>query len=444
MYNPDLSRRQLIASATVAATLSTPAGAAAVHRGGTTQSMQASDFLWGVATSGHQVEGQNINSDIWLLEHIAGSPFAEKSGDACDHFNRFAADIALVKSLGLNSFRFSLEWARIEPEPGEFSAVQIEHYRKVAATCRQHGITPVVTYNHLSTPRWFAAMGGWENPRSVDLFARFAERATKGIGDLIGLAATFNEPNIGAQLLWMGLPPGAITGMQSALVEAARIAGTHRFSNPMMGNQSAMLPNLLAAHRKAFDAIKSGPGDFPLGVTLLISDDQAIGSDAQQKRKRSEVYDPWFETAKQDDFIGVQTYGRTRLDSNGPMHPPEGAELTQMGEEFWPQALEQTIRYAHAQTGKPVYVTENGIATEDDAKRIAYIKAAVSGVKFCLADGIPVRGYFHWSLLDNFEWVFGYRPKFGLVAVDRVTMERRPKPSAQFLGSLARQNRIKI
>lgn len=444
MPHDDLSRRQMLIGSMLAAAGSSPALAAARRpRQGEGRNMPEG-FLWGAAVSGHQAEGQNTNSDIWFLEHLAATPFAEKSGDACDHYHRFAGDIALLKALGLNSFRFSLEWARIEPEPGEFSATGIEHYRKVAATCREHGMTPIVTYNHLACPRWFAAMGGWENPACVDLFARYAQKATAGIGDLIGLASTFNEPNIGAQLQWLGLPPGAIAGMQAVLIDAAKAAGTARFSNPMMGDQQKMLPNLLAAHHKARDIIKAGPGEFPVGMTLAISDDQAVGVDSQCDRKRAEVYAPWLEAARQDDYIGVQTYGRTRIDANGVMPLPDGAEITQMGEEFWPQALEQTIRYAHAETGKPVYVTENGVATQDDSRRVAYIRTALKGVKACLDDGLPVKGYVHWSLLDNFEWVMGFRPKFGLVAVDRQTMARKPKPSAHFLGTIARANRIDL
>jgi beta-glucosidase len=146
--------------------------------------------------------------------------------------------------------------------------------------------------------------------------------------------------------------------------------------------------------------------------------------------------------AAKDDFIGVQTYTRSRVGSKGDLPPEQGVELTQMGYEFWPEALEQTIRYAAERAKVPVYVTENGIGTEDDTRRVEYIKRALAGVQKCLNDRIDVRGYVHWSLMDNFEWIFGYRPTFGIVAVNRDTQERTVKPSARMLGDIARRNAL--
>jgi beta-glucosidase len=431
-----LTRRALIAAASIAAP-ATQAVAQAAPAGN-----MPKGFLWGAATAGHQVEGNNVNSDTWLLEQLKPSPFMEPSGDACDHYHRFEADIAMLAKLGFNTYRFSLEWARIEPAKGQFSAAELEHYRRVAAACRQHGLTPVITFNHFTVPRWFAAQGGWENPESPALFARYCEYAVKGVGELAGAAATFNEPNIGLLLHWM-LPPFILDQMKQAMVDAAKACNSPTFSSAQFGRQEVMLPNLIAAHRQGYAAIKAGPGDFPVGATLAMMDDQPVGEGSRRDEKRAQCYGSWLDVLKATgDFVGVQTYSRARIDAKGQMQPPKGAELTQTGEEFWPQALEQTIRYAHAATGKPIYVTENGLSTEDDTRRVAYIKIALQGVKACLADGVPVKGYIHWSLMDNFEWVFGYGPKFGLVAVDRATQVRTPKPSAVMLGAIARANRI--
>jgi beta-glucosidase len=172
-----------------------------------------------------------------------------------------------------------------------------------------------------------------------------------------------------------------------------------------------------------------------------MEDDQPPASDSHVDQKRAEVYGPWLNLAKKDDYIGVQTYSRSRVAAKN-LPPPDGAKLTQMGYEFYPESLEHTIRYASRETGVPVIVTENGVGTEDDKDRIGYINRALQGVKRCLADGVDVRGYIHWSLLDNFEWVFGYVPKFGLIAVDRETQKRTPKPSAMLLGSIARKNSL--
>jgi beta-glucosidase len=431
-----LTRRSLIAAASMVA----PAAQAASKAG--PAGNMPKGFLWGAATAGHQVEGNNVNSDTWLLEQLKPSPFMEPSGDACDHYHRFEADIALLAKLGFNTYRFSLEWARIEPAKGQFSAAEREHYRRVAGACRQHGLTPVITFNHFTVPRWFAAQGGWENPESPVLFARYCEYAVQGVGDLAGVAGTFNEPNIGLLLHWM-LPPFILDQMRQAMVDAAKACGSAGFSSAQFGRQDVMLPNLIEAHRQGYAAIKAGPGDFPVGLSLAMMDDQTVGENSRRDEKRAQCYQPWLDVLKTTgDFVGVQTYSRALIDAKGQMQPPKGVELTQTGEEFSPQALGATIRYAHAATGKPIYVTENGIATEDDTRRVAYIHEALKGVKACLSDGLPVKGYIHWSLMDNFEWVFGYGPKFGLVAVDRATQVRTPKPSAGVLGAIARANRI--
>jgi beta-glucosidase len=431
-----LTRRSLIAVASMA-TAAVPAAAKSASAGN-----MPKGFLWGAATAGHQVEGGNVNSDTWLLEQLKPSPFMEPSGDACDHYHRFEADIAMLAKLGFNTYRFSLEWARIEPAKGQFSAAERDHYRRVAATCRRHGLTPVITFNHFTVPRWFAAQGGWENPESPALFARYCDYAVKGVGDLAGAAATFNEPNLGMLLVWM-LPPFILDQMKQAMVDAAKACNSPHFSSAQFGRQDVMLPNLIKAHQQGYEAIKAGPGAFPVGATLAIMDDQAVGQNSRRDEKRAQCYAPWLDALKATgDFVGVQTYSRALIDAKGQMPARKNVELTQTGEEFSPQALEQTIRYAHAQTGKPIYVTESGIATEDDTRRVAYIQIALQGVKACLADGVPVKGYIHWSLMDNFEWVFGYGPKFGLVAVDRATQVRTPKPSAVMLGAIARNNRI--
>jgi beta-glucosidase len=154
------------------------------------------DFLWGAATAAHQVEGNNINSESWVLEHLPGTIYAEPSGDACDHYHRYPTDIALLAELGFNAYRFSLEWARIEPEEGEFSYAALEHYRRMLAACHEHGIKPVVTFHHFTSPRWLMRTGGWLDEKTPERFARYCERATQHLGDLISVACTVNEPNL--------------------------------------------------------------------------------------------------------------------------------------------------------------------------------------------------------------------------------------------------------
>jgi beta-glucosidase len=403
-------------------------------------------FLWGAATAAHQVEGNNINSDLWLIEHLKDSMFREPSGDACDHYHLYEQDINLLADLGLTAYRFSIEWARIEPERGYFSQAELQHYRRMLEACRRRNITPLVTYSHFTVPRWLATDGAWENPDSPNLFANYCERATRSLGDLTAYAATFNEPDIPHLLHWIilaGDKPGSSLVEQMAAGKDAirRQLNAPRFSSFLIGDAEKSRQNMLSAHEKGKAAIKSVRSSLPVGFTLAMEDDQPAAADSHVEQKRADVYGPWLKLAKKDDYMGVQTYTRSLVGAKN-LPPPAGAELTQMGYEFYPESLEHTIRYASKETGVPIIVTENGVATEDDRKRIEYIQRALQGVKRCLADGIDVRGYIQWSLLDNFEWTFGYMPKFGLVAVDRQTQKRTPKPSAAFLGNVARNNSI--
>lgn len=400
-----------------------------------------SSFLWGTATAAHQVEGGNVYNDNWVLEHVPGSSFAEPSGDACDHYHRYRDDIALLADLGFTLYRFSLEWSRIEPEEGEFSLAQLDHYRRMLATCHDHGLTPMVTFHHFTSPRWLAASGGWEAQDTPDKFARFCERAIAHLGDLMPLACTLNEVNIGPLISAMaGSPLSAARNQAWFEVAARRVDSTSsRFIPFLYSDAERGRATILAAHRKAVEAIKSGATNCSVGLTLAMQDIQAgPGGEETAARLRRELFDAYLEGTRGDDFIGVQTYSRQRFGPDGPLGPEAGVELTQMGYEFWPEALEATIRYANAATGLPIIVTENGLATNDDTRRVAYIEHALRCVAACLHDGIDVRGYTYWSALDNFEWSLGYRPTFGLIAVNRQTQERTVKPSARRLGQIAR------
>jgi len=402
-------------------------------------------FLWGAATAAHQVEGNNINSDNWLLERAPNTLYQEPSGDACDHYHLYEQDINQLADLGFNAYRFSIEWARIEPEKGFFSRAELEHYRRILEVCHKRGLTPLVTYSHFTLPKWFAYQGAWENPESVDLFAAYCQKATQHLGDLISYAATFNEPDIPYLFHWINLP-NAPAGMDLSSIMAAQKGGLRQylnapqFSSFLIGDAAKTRENMMAAHTKAKAAIKS-VRNVPVGLTLAMEDDQPEGADSRAAEKQADVYIPWLKLAKGDDFIGVQTYTRSRIAATA-LPPPQGAELTQMGYEFYPESLEHTVRFAAKETGVPVIVTENGIATEDDTRRIEYIHRALAGLKRCIDDGVDVRGYIHWSLLDNFEWIFGYRPKFGLIAVDRTTQKRTVKQSAVMLGKIAKSNSL--
>ncbi len=400
-------------------------------------------FLWGAASAGHQVEGGNTNSDLWLLENVAGSIFAEPSGEACDHYHRYADDIAMLAGFGLTTFRTSVEWARIEPSEDVFDAEAIAHYRDVLETCHRYGVAPMVTYHHFTSPRWLLADGGWENPRTAERFARFCGRVTEELGDLYEIACTLNEPNLPFLLSAFGIGakpedrqrvPMWANAAAELGVDPATIA-PFQFSATDLGYDVK-----LAAHRLGRDAIKAVRPEIAVGWTLANSDIQgAPGAEDVAAELRASINGRFLEASRGDDFVGIQTYGRHVFDADGGLvHAPEGVPVNQMGDEVYPQGLGSTIREAAEIAGVPVYVTENGLATTDDAQRVQFLEDSVQVVADCLADGVDVRGYIVWTLMDNFEWIFGFGPKFGLVAVDRETLARSPKPSAYRIGELAR------
>lgn len=396
-------------------------------------------FLWGAATAAHQVEGNNVNSDCWLCENVTPTVFSVPSRDACDSYNRYEEDIEITSSLGLNCHRFGIEWARIEPEPGLFSTAELDRYRRMLEACHSRGLRPMVTLNHFTVPRWFAAKGGFEHQDSADLFARFAQTAGNRLGDLIDTAATFNEANMQrllAQLLEHR--PEAYLAINAMRKAAAIACGSDTFSPLLFAPVETTEANMVAAHQKAMEALRTGPGDYQIGLTLTMQDVQPVGEDSRAEEVIEGMYGPWLEAARASDFVGVQTYTRVRVDAHGRMPPPEGAELTGMGDEFYPRALGGTVRFAHERIGRPIIVTENGLATDDDTRRIAYIDGALDSLSECLSVGIDVRGYISWSLLDNFEWTRGYGPRFGLVHVDFDTFERTIKPSGYHFGQIAR------
>jgi beta-glucosidase len=382
-------------------------------------------FRWSTATAAHQIEGGNWNNDWWRWEHTPGSGCKESSGDCCDSWNRWPEDVALVAELGLTDYRFSIEWSRIEPEAGEFSTAALDHYARQCEALLEAGIDPVVTFHHFTTPRWLADRGGWEEPETADRFAAYCERAAGHLKDVIRRACTINEPSMVATIGYLAgaFPPGKTD-------PAARRAVNEVFVD---------------AHRKAVDAIRANAPGVPVGITLAMSDYQAVdGGESKRDRIRAGMEDVFLQATTGDDFVGVQAYSRTRVGPDGTLGPEEGVPTLIMGYEYYPRCLAACIRRAWEVTGGevPILVTENGIGTTDDDERRSYVHAALEGVLDCIDEGIDVRGYTYWSLLDNFEWAYGYGPQFGLVECDRATFARTPKESARWYGRVAQANAL--
>lgn len=380
-------------------------------------------FLWGASTAAHQIEGNNVNSDWWRKEHDPAAGILEPSLDACDSYHRWEQDMDLLARLGFTDYRFSVEWARIEPAPGAFSRAEIAHYRRMVDGALARGLRPMVTLHHFTVPQWFEDLGGWTADGAVELFARYVENCAPIIADGVRHVCTINEPNMIAVMAGLakrgeqGFPPAGLPFPDPETTEA-----------------------VIAAHHAAVKAVRAVNADIQVGWTVANQVYQALpGAEevtAAYRRPREDVF---IEAARGDDFIGVQSYTRTRIGPDGPVTAPEDAERTLTQWEYYPAAVGEALRHTADVIGRdmPLIVTENGIATDDDTRRVDYYTGALAAVASAVEDGLDVRGYLAWSALDNYEWG-SYAATFGLIAVDPVTFERTAKPSAEWLGGLGR------
>ena len=426
------------------------------------------DFLLGAATAAHQVEGNNTNSDCWAMEHMEHTSYAEPSLDAVDHYNRYEEDIKLMADAGLNTYRFSLEWARIEPFEGQFNEEAIEHYRDVIRCCKANGVEPMVTLHHFSSPVWLISKGGWEAESTVEDFARYTRYVIGKFGEELHYVCTINEANMGLQIaaiaeryrrqmmaqmakaqaadgkddadgtVQVGINLQKMLADQQAVAEEnKKVFGVEKVENftSMRTKEGDIL--VMKAHQAAKAVIKELAPHIQVGLTLSLHDMQVAeaGGETFEEKEWEDEFTHYLPYIQEDDFLGVQNYTRSLFGPNGGLPYPERAEMTQMNYEFYPEALEHVIRKVARDFKGNLIVTENGIATADDTRRIAFIEKALTGVKKCINDGIPVKGYCHWSLMDNFEWQKGYSMTFGLIAVDRTTQTRKPKESLAYLGS---------
>nr|MEE4269542.1 GH1 family beta-glucosidase [Candidatus Krumholzibacteria bacterium] len=427
------------------------------------------DFLWGAATSSYQIEGSPLAdgagpSDWHLFSHTPGRTAHGHTGDAaCDHYRRWAQDIALMGELGLRAYRFSLAWARILPDgTGSVNQAGLDFYDRLIEGLLKAGITPVPTLFHWDLPAALAQRGGWTHRDSADWFAEYAQVVFRRLGDRVSRWTTLNEP-------WVVVDGGYVSGMhppgQRDLGAAAR--ATH---------------NLLRAHGQAVRCFRAeGQGEIGLVVNLEPKDAASSTAEDLAAAHRAEAYmnrqfldpvilgaypaemaemygDQWPEFPEKDfaligeptDFLGVNYYSRS-VNRNAPEVVPtgaapvkqEGSEYTAFDWEVHPASLVKVLNWVRNRYGdRPIYITENGAAFDDplpdqngrvaDVRRLAYLKEHLRAVGQARENGVDVRGYFAWSLLDNFEWAFGYDKRFGLVQVDFATQKRTIKDSGYF------------
>ena len=403
-------------------------------------------FLFGAATAGHQVEGDNSNSDTWFAENVTPTVFKEPSNKACNSYVLWREDVDLAHALGLSAYRFSVEWARVEPEEGTFDEGELAHYEAIVDHCLERGLAPVVTFNHFTAPHWFAMRGGWLDAKAPELFARYCDKLMQAFGHKIAYAVTMNEPNLARLLTWIGFPQ-FVRDLERATLQAAGEATgvpAYRLANVMLPeDMDAMAEGMTAGHLAGRAAIKARRPDLPVGLSIAIVDDVVEGDDASVRdRKRAEVYDHWLRLAQGDDFVGVQNYERIRYDGDGPVPIADGVPRNQMGSTIEPLSLAGAVAYAYEVAQVPVLVTEHGVSTADDELRAGFIAPSLVGLLDVMDTGVPVTGYLHWTLLDNFEWIFGYGHQLGLHEVDRDTFERTAKPSAGVYSAIVKAHAV--
>ena len=407
-------------------------------------------FLWGAGTSAHQVEGGNDRNDWWDWEQVPGRiRNGDRSGAACRHWERYEEDLDILHSLGLNAYRFSIEWSRIEPDPGRYDEAAIDHYRRVLLACRARGIIPMVTLHHFTNPRWFSALGGWELERNLPHFARFARLAGERYGDLVDFWITINEPEVlGFHGYDEGTWPPGVKDRSRALDVIANLLEAHALASAALRETDRVdadqdgAPALIgvAKHWVLLEPLRAwSPLEhisaaiqhrvFNVAVARALRGDPIDLSipGARPVRRRVDAL------RGSSDFLGVNYYTRWMVNLIGkePRVARPGAERSDLGWEFYPEGLERALMECAA-FGLPLYVTENGIADASDRLRPAFIRESLAALDRARARGADVRGYLHWSLLDNFEWDDGYHGRFGLCAVDfdKADLPRIPRPSA--------------
>jgi beta-glucosidase len=405
-------------------------------------------FLWGAATAPHQVEGGNVNSDNWVLEHLPDTAYKVPSGDACDFYHRYPDDIATVAALGLNALRFGVEWARVEPEPGLTSQAALDHYSRVVDACLAHGVTPVVTLHHFTSPRWLITSGGWRADATAERFGDYAATVMRRLGDRVAWVCTINEANLPLQLTFkrrsdsLGRERSASAGATAADAFGVPADALALFATSF---DEAAIAVIAAAHERAVEAVHAARPDAKVGVTLSIQPAVAEPGGEERAEDFDEQVNRRFlrQLGTVGDFVGVQNYTTLRFGPDGPERPT-GDDVSDIGHELVPDSLATACRHAHELTGLPVLVGEHGadLGDERDELRCRYIEASLGHLADAIAEGVDIRGYLHWSLHDCFEWLRAYRSRFGLLGVDHATQRRWIRPSATVLGTIARANQV--
>jgi len=413
-------------------------------------------FLWGTAAAAHQVEGGNHANDWWAWEQTPGHiKNDDRSDPACDHYERFAGDFDLLRSLHQNAHRLSLEWSRIEPAPGQFSKTAIQHYADMLQALRDRGMEPMVTLHHFTNPSWIADAGGWETPDTALRFANYADHVVRELGQLARYWVTVNEPTV---IAYQGYVRGEWPPGKRDLGAAARTLVTllrgHWLAYERIKMRQPELQLGLAHHVRVFD-----PARFfaPQDRIVAAAFNRVFNNTLLQSLRQGRLASPLTRAghasgpAPSQDFFGLNYYTRELVKFNrhygaelfGERVLPVGAPRSDLNWELYPEGFYRVLRSLQGE-GLPIFVTENGIADAADVRRPDFLLTHIGAMLRAIHAGVPVRGYFHWTCFDNFEWAEGYSAKFGLIACDPLTQERRLRPSARLYAEICRNNELPV
>lgn len=421
------------------------------------------DFLWGAATSSHQVEGNNTNNDWWEWEQTR--PPQTRSGQACDQWNRFEEDFQLAQELGHTAHRFSIEWSRIEPQEGQWDSLALDHYAQVIRSLRSKGIEPIVTLHHFTLPLWLARQGGWYSEKTPKLFARYVEKVTESLGGDVHYWMTLNEPVVYTYKSYLigEWPPGKKSSQEAfkvfenlllghvlAYEKIKAIYAQENWKEPMVGIAQSVLIFRACSDRSLRDRVAARFRHWMFNHLFV----QALVRGRAYCIGLFSIHLPKANTL---DFIGLNYYTRDFVRQNGYGFPGilgqactatveqdrHTAKDNFLSWEIYPKGL-STFLKDFSRYKLPLLVSENGIGTDDDAERSEFILEHLKAMVQAMEEGAPLIGYLYWSLLDNYEWAEGFVPRFGLIEVNYTTQERTVRESARKFEDIIRSGKLSL
>ncbi len=395
------------------------------------------DFLWGVSTAAHQIEGDNVNSDWWKFEAKGKVKNGERSGKACNSYKLYRQDIDLAKNLNVNAFRFSVEWAKIEPKEGKFDQDVLKHYADEVSYMKEKGIEPMVTLHHFTNPIWFAEKGGWESKESVALFVRYVQKVMNNIGD-VKYFITINEPNVYVFFGYLrGYWPPEIKDRKKAKKVLANMALAHSRAYDLIHSEIPGAKVSVAMNMASFKPKTISPLDFIMTKIIKCQYNFAFLDAVFLGKIHSPVGKVNLSKGEKLDFLGVNYYTRFLVHFGlVPKISVGDLPKTDMGYEFYPQGIKEVVEEVWKRYKIPIIITENGIADVKDKMRAEYILKTLKSLKMAVSEGVNVKGYFYWSLMDNFEWAEGFEPHFGLYSVNFKTFERTLRKSGELFSKI--------